>query len=407
VSSARVVTSFCTAAGEPLPKETASVASLSVFGSIAAELPVAMAWGGVGGCTPAIAAARDCEMKARADGEVASESSSLEVFALPFAGVVASTASAGVVDAAAAAFCAASACDCASASRKVAGDVLPCPFAPPFAWAALPAAAPAVPVAVLVVPGLDCDAPCFERAPEPGFALAETVRDPESLPEAFALESLEGWEGLGLLEPSAPEAPWLPPAVLVLGPARRPELEPMPRPELVPELEPARWVESSERVPVREPTPELNPAPELVLAPLLPDASSLRPRPEPEARLVAALEALGEAAFGGAGITGIERRESSATDQPSLRPDLLGAFVGFMLLAALERIALFALPALYGRAYGLRALGCVAPVLALSVPLGANADDCLILLVQCFVESCEKGLEITGGGAVDARFGAG
>lgn len=381
--------------------ETASVASLSVSESVAAELVVTIACAGVGCCAPASAAARDCEMKAREDGEVASESLSLEVFALPFAGVVGSAVSAGTaVDAAAAAFCAASACDCASASRKVAGGLLDCAFA---------SAVPAAPATALVVAGLDCDGLCFERALEPGFALEEAPRESESVPEAFAwelLESLEEWvEVPDLLEPLA-EAPCLPPVALVLDPVRWPESEPAPWPERVPELEPARWLELSERGPEPEPTPELESAP----APILADAPSLEPRPEPEARLAAALEAPAElalVAFEGAGLTGIERRRSSATDQSSLRPDMLGAFIGFMLLAPLERISFLALPALHGRAYGFRALGRVLPVLTLSVSLSANAGDRLILLVQRFIEPCEKGLEITGCGAVHTRFGAG
>src|SRR5690348_3399717 len=123
-------------------------------------------------------------MKAREDADVASESLSLEVFALPLAAAVASVApvasaalasSAGAAaDAAAAAFCAASAWDWASAWRKVVGGVLPCAFVAPFALAALPAAAPAA--SALVVPV--CDAPRFERELEPDFALEEAAPDP-------------------------------------------------------------------------------------------------------------------------------------------------------------------------------------------------------------------------------------
>jgi len=140
VSLARVVTRLWAAAAEPLlAMETASVtASLSESESVVAELAVVViACGGMGCCTPTIAAASDCEMKAREDGEVASESLSLEAFTLPLVGPATASGSAGaaivgaVVDTAAAAFCAAWACDCDCASRSinVAGGVLSCWFA--------------------------------------------------------------------------------------------------------------------------------------------------------------------------------------------------------------------------------------------------------------------------------------
>src|SRR5512142_119434 len=59
LSLARVVTSFCTAADEPLPIDTASVASLSISASVAAEPVVAIACAGAGCCTLTIAAAKD------------------------------------------------------------------------------------------------------------------------------------------------------------------------------------------------------------------------------------------------------------------------------------------------------------------------------------------------------------
>lgn len=446
VSLARVVMSFWTVAEEPLLFESASVASLSLSESVAVEPVAAVAWAAVGCCTPAIAAARDCEMKAREDGEVTSESLAFAVFALPFAGAMAPVGSVGVaVDAAAvaaAAFCAASACDWASASRKVGGALFPCAFAPPCALAAVLAAAPAA--AALVVPGCDCDVLCFEPELEPGFALEGAAPDPGSLPEAVAVElseSLEEWAEVP--DSLTPLASRLAPVVWLVR-----------WPEPVPGVESARWLEPLERAPEPEPTldvergpelepdaelepdreleplpapelavvPESNPLPELAPAPSLParpplepnpalePSAALKPGPELEARLAAALEAPAEAAlaaFDGAGMTGIDRRESRATDQSSLRPDTLGAFVGFMLLAPLECVALFALPALHGRANGFRALGRVLPVLALCVSLDPNAGDHLLLLLQRFVEPCEKGLEIAGCGAVDARFGAG
>jgi hypothetical protein len=131
-------------------------------------------------------------MKAREDGEVASESFSLEVFVLPLADAVASTVAAGAaVDAIAAAFCAASACDCASACRKVAGGVLDCAGAPPFALAVLATAVPAEPAAALTVSVWDWEVPCFERAWEFDFVPAEAGREPESFPGPFASEGLE------------------------------------------------------------------------------------------------------------------------------------------------------------------------------------------------------------------------
>jgi hypothetical protein len=112
------------------------------------------------------------------------------------------------------------------------------------------------------------------------------------------------------------------------------------------------------------------------------------------------------AGLAGAGITGVDTIESSATGHRSLRPDVLGAFVGFVLLAALERVALLALPALHGAAYGFGALRRVLPTLQLGVAQRANADDTLRLLVEGFVEPAEKYLVVAGGGGGDPGLGA-
>src|SRR3569833_36945 len=424
VSLARVVTSFWTAAEELLPRETAAVASVSISESVASVRVVVIAWAGVGRRPPAAAPARDCEMKAREEATAASESLSVVFFGLPPGGAItvsalalapasaaaaadaatddvatSDAAPAAADDAAAAALWAASACDCASASVKVSRGVLPCGLASPAELAPLAAAVPAASTAALAVSDRDWALPGFERVLENDLVLEEAAHEPETLPEAFAVESLESpqecVEPLDSLEPLAPEAACLPPMVLVrvrwlvlsecdAKPEFRAEVEADPELEPVP-----KW--ATERVPA----PELTPWAKL--------AASAAPKPAVAVEL-SVETAL--AAFVGA-VTAIERSGSSATDQFSLRPDALGAFVGFPLLEALERVPFLALPALHGRAYGFRALGRVLPVLALGVALGANAGDHLILLVERFVESGEEGLEIARRCAVDARFGAG
>ena len=67
-----------------------------------------------------------------------------------------------------------------------------------------------------------------------------------------------------------------------------------------------------------------------------------------------------------------------------------------MLLAAFERMTLLALPAFDGRADGFGSLGRVLPVLPLGIALRARADDDLLLLMQRFIESGQKGLDNRG-----------
>ncbi len=99
----------------------------------------------------------------------------------------------------------------------------------PCALAALPAAVPEAVAAALAASVCDCDALCFGRELGPGFALEDAARDPESLPDAVALESPESpaeWaEAPVLFEPLPP---CLPPVVEVVDSVRWPEVEPVP-----------------------------------------------------------------------------------------------------------------------------------------------------------------------------------
>jgi len=124
-----------------LPAEEMALVEPLSSASESAALPLgAMAWAGAGCCTPAMAAARDCEIKA----SEASVSSLAAFVLLPDEALLGVAPSAEGSGRASAAFCAAAACDCAIVCRKVADVASPCcalglPFAP-FALADLLAA---------------------------------------------------------------------------------------------------------------------------------------------------------------------------------------------------------------------------------------------------------------------------
>jgi len=265
---------------------------------------------------------------------------------------------------------------------KLAGASSPwCALALPLLPADLPADVPDV---ELALSDCACELPCFERelAEECEPVLEEAPRDPD--------------------------------------PAAAPDLEADPEPDLAADPEPALDADPDPEPVLDFPPDALEPSAEWVdpLVCALPVAPELCP-PMPVAELLVVPVVLGpwlapelpEAAvladFGGGGITWAEKMESSATGQFSLRPDALGAFVGFMLFAPLERVALFALPALHGGTDGFRALRRVLPILSLGIALGASADDVLVLLMERFVETCEKRLEIACRGTAHASLRAG
>jgi hypothetical protein len=77
-----------------------------------------------------------------------------------------------------------------------------------------------------------------------------------------------------------------------------------------------------------------------------------------------------------------------------------------MLLAALERMTLFALPAFDGCTNDFGPLGRVLPILHLGVALRPGPDNDLLLLVQCVIESGKEGLIVARGGSAHSLLGA-
>ena len=73
-----------------------------------------------------------------------------------------------------------------------------------------------------------------------------------------------------------------------------------------------------------------------------------------------------------------------------------------MLLAAVERVALLALPAFDGLANGFGALRRVLPVLPLRIALRPRARDGQRLLFQRVVQPSQKHLVVASGGAAPA-----
>src|SRR5438445_9559368 len=77
-----------------------------------------------------------------------------------------------------------------------------------------------------------------------------------------------------------------------------------------------------------------------------------------------------------------------------------------MLLAAVERVELLALPAFNGLANGFGALRRVTPVLPLRIALCTRARDGLRLLFQRIVQASQKHLVVASGGGADTGPGA-
>src|ERR1700732_4132422 len=77
-----------------------------------------------------------------------------------------------------------------------------------------------------------------------------------------------------------------------------------------------------------------------------------------------------------------------------------------MLLAAVERVTLLALPAFNGLANGLGALRRVLPVLPLRIAWRARGRDGMRLLFQRIVQPGQKHLVVASGGGADTGLGA-
>jgi len=179
---------------EPLASETAAMESFCAPCFCVGSAAVGWLAAGIaaGGCIVVMAAASDCESKAREGGAregtgEASELSLLFAFALDLLALPPPVTSCGAAATVTSALSSASACDWASACTKVGPTVLPgCVVEPLFALAA--AFALAVELADCACAAVE---PCFACEPvvELVFvAEAERVEDP--LPEAFPVGSL-------------------------------------------------------------------------------------------------------------------------------------------------------------------------------------------------------------------------